>query len=285
MDKQLLQRLAHRPTNANKYDFGHVLVIGGSPGMVGAPLLASLAALRVGAGLVTVASRATTARQLEKRVKEVMTLALPPYDRTEEATRAVLEFAAARKVTSVVIGPGLPRMAESLVRTLLARLPLPAVLDAGGLTAFRGHLELLQKTTVRNPGVIITPHSGEFDRLTNNTFNDDSERRRYAQRFAAQYRLTVVLKGHHTLVAHPNGSSYVNQTGNPGLATAGTGDVLAGVIAGLLAQRFEPAQAAEAGVYLHGLAGDVAAAEKTEAGLIASDLIDLLPAALKEALR
>lgn len=252
--------------------------------MVGAPLLAGMAALRVGAGLVTIASQETTARQLEKRVKEIMTLALPTYNQAEEAAGAVLKFVHARKVTSLVIGPGLAPSAGALVQSLTTQLSLPIVLDAGALAAFDGHLELLQKATAHNPGVIITPHSGEFDRLANVTFNEDHRRRQYAQQFAAQYRLTVVLKGRHTLVAHPDGSSYVNQTGNPGLATAGTGDVLAGVIAGLLAQKFEPGQAAEIGVYLHGLAGDLAAADKTEAGLIASDLIDLLPAALKKAL-
>lgn len=277
-----MRRLVDRPLDANKYDFGHVLVVGGSSGMVGAPLLTGMAALRMGAGLVTIASEEASTRQLERRVEEIMTLAIPSYDRVDDALQAVSGFIRTRKVTVLIIGPGLPPEAAPTVRRLVQQIPLPIVLDAGGLTAFKGHLAMLRQAAGHNPRVIITPHSGEFDKLTDASSSDDSGRRERAMQFAKQYHLTVVLKGRHTLIAHPEGVVYKNRTGNPGLATAGTGDVLAGIIGGLLAQGFESGQAAEAGTYLHGLAGDKAAAEKTEAGMIASDVIDFLPAALKE---
>lgn len=242
--------------------------------MVGAPLLTGKAALRVGAGLVTIVSDNETANKLDERVEEIMTLALPEYEKTKELTDRLLTFIQARKVTAVVIGPGLGREAASPVRLLAARLQLPLVLDGGGLAAFREHLALLQELTKTNQQVILTPHSGEFSNLANGAKPD-------AARFAKGYNVTLVAKGHHTRVFHPDGSVWANATGNPGLATSGTGDVLAGVIAGLLAQGMTCAEAAETGVYVHGLAGDLAAHAKTEPGLIASDVIEFLPEALK----
>lgn len=283
MDQALLHRLTHRPRDANKYDFGHVLVVGGSQGMTGAPLLAGKAALRIGAGLVTIASDVQTADKLDKRVEEIMTFALPTYSNPAEAVDALLAFVQKRKVNVAVIGPGLRPEAALFVRLLAARLLTPMVIDAGGLGAFHGQLPLLKTIAERSTGVIITPHTGEYAAIAGLAPRKSDNLRNTVADFAKQHHLTVVLKGHHTIVAHPSGSVYENKTGNPGLATAGTGDALSGVIAGLLAQGSDPAQATEAGVYLHGLAGDLSAAAKTEPGMIASDVIDFLPEAFKKA--
>jgi ADP-dependent NAD(P)H-hydrate dehydratase / NAD(P)H-hydrate epimerase len=275
MDEQLRQRLLRRPKNANKYDFGHVLILGGSPGMVGAPLLAGKAALRVGAGLVTIASDKDTTSKLEKRVEEIMTLSLP--EQTERALAMLLDFIQKRKVTSIIIGPGLSLHMGQTIRQLVTETPLPMIIDAGGLAAFRQHLPSLQKLGERNSRIVITPHAGEYSSLTGSSTNLEKD----AKQFAVHNHLTVVLKGDHTLIAYADGTSYKNTTGNPGLATTGTGDALSGIIAGLLAQGIDVVKAAQAGVYLHGKAGDLAAKSKTESGMIASDVIEYIPEALK----
>jgi len=282
MDKHVLARLIHRPTNANKYDFGHVLIFGGSAGMVGAPLLAGEAALRVGAGLVTIATDAQTIQRLAGSVKELMTLELPAFANTNKVVGTVLDFMQARHVSVVVIGPGLTAEAAAVVRLLAQKITLPLVIDAGGLAAFDGHLAELRAMAERNPYVVITPHAGEFARLIGADL-PETNLATFAKNFAKQYRLTLVLKGNRTIVAHPEGQAYRNATGNPGLATAGTGDVLSGMIGGLLAQHISTKLATETGVYLHGLAGDLAMRAKTEAGMIASDVVQYVPEAIKQA--
>lgn len=280
MNKEIFSRLLNRPASSHKYDYGHVLVVGGSPGMVGAPLLAGEAALRTGAGLVTIAAAAGVTDKLEKRVEEIMTLALPA--KVPGAAAMLESFITDRKVSVIVIGPGLAPGPEpaALVTQLLRDLELPVIIDGGGLGAFKGKLDLLDKSPSKS--VILTPHEGEFQRLEQSPLPEKrSELKPLADRFAKAHGVTLVLKGHPTYIAHPGGSVYENTTGNPGLATAGTGDVLCGVIAGIISQDIEPVQAAEAGVYLHGLAGDIAAAEKTQPGMVASDVIAAIPAALK----
>jgi len=282
MYKELLHHLTHRPTDANKYDFGHVLVFGGSAGMVGAPLLSGEAALRIGAGLVTIASDAQTVSKLEGRVEEIMTFSLLGSDERQKI-EALLTFMHDRRVKVTILGPGLKPEAALFVRRITPKFFTPLIIDAGGLAAFNGQPSLLQEVTAKNPNVIITPHTGEFAKLTNTQpSRDPSLLQHLAEQYAKQYAVTVVLKGPHTIVAHPDGTSHLNTTGNPGLATAGTGDVLAGIIGGLLAQDMTVAQAAEVGVYLHGLAGDLATSRKTEPGVIASDLVELLPEVLKK---
>ena len=278
MDISLLQRIIHRPDDTHKYNFGHVLILGGSPGMVGAPLLCGKAALRIGAGLVTIAADALTVDKLDRRVEEIMTFAI--QDDPVLASDALLKFITKRKVNSVVIGPGLKQTMGEVAKLLVPQLRLPIVLDAGGLTTFSTHLAQLQDITQHNQQIIVTPHAGEYARLSGSPTTQPDELRQQAVQFAKNYHLTVVLKGNHTIVARPDGSHYENQTGNPGLATAGTGDVLSGVIAGLLAQGITYTEAAELGVYIHGLSGDLAADVKTQAGLIASDVTEFLPKAL-----
>ena len=275
---QVLQQLLNRQAAGHKYDFGHVLVVGGSPGMVGAPLLAARAALRTGAGLVTIAAAEPVIDKLEKRVEEVMTLRLDNV--TEPALRTLTDFIDTRRVGVLAIGPGVDRDHAPLVRALLTSVRLPTVLDAGGLGAYNDDLPALQAAGGHNPYIILTPHAGEFARLTGSALPQDSAAiKQLVKDTAAASGTTIVLKGHRSLVAG-GGRFYVNATGNPGLATAGTGDVLTGIIAGLAAQGCPAFEAAAAGAYLHGLAGDLAAAAKTQPGLIASDVIECLPTAL-----
>ncbi len=269
-----------RRASSHKYNFGHVLVIGGAPGMVGAPLLTARAALRTGAGLVTIASSDNVVDKLEKRVEEVMTLRLP--DNTAQAVKAIREFANARKVTALAIGPGLAASRIALIKALLPKLQLPTMLDAGGLDAYSGDPAALGEANSRNPDVIISPHQGEFARFVGRPLpSNRSVLKKLTAETARAARTVIILKGHRTLVIDPDGQEYDNVSGNPGLATAGTGDVLTGMVSGLLAQRFKTFEAAKYGVYLHGLAGDLAAASKTQPGLVASDIIDYIPEALK----
>ena len=249
--------------------------------MVGAPLLAARAALRTGAGLVTIASTTAVIEKLEKRVEEVMTLRLP--EDNSQATGVIAEFIHKRQVSALVIGPGLAADRAGMVKSLVAKAQLPVVLDAGGLAAYNHELPELTAAARHNSAIVLTPHAGEFARLTGEPLPDDEAAARRAALATAQATgTTIVLKGHHSLVAGADGWTYINTTGNPGLATAGTGDVLSGIIGGLLAQQYSGFEAASAGVYLHGLAGDLAAAQTTEPGLIASDLIEFLPAALRK---
>ncbi len=281
MFEDIFHDLLKRSADANKYDFGHVLVVGGSPGMVGAPLLAAEAALRAGAGLVTIASRPDVIDKLERRVREVMTLRLA--DALPAAADEAEAFVTGRKVSVVIIGPGQSPAFAAIAPLLLSKINIPVIIDAGAITAFSAKLNLLEQAGLRNPAVILTPHTGEYQKLTGSKPPAGPDRRqRTAARFAQDHHVTLVLKGSRTVVARPDGEVYENPTGNPGLATAGTGDVLSGVIAGLLAQQVKSVEAA---VYLHGLAGDLAAAAQTEPGLIASDVIAQIPAALRLAAR
>ncbi|HVX57645.1 MAG TPA: NAD(P)H-hydrate dehydratase [Candidatus Saccharimonadales bacterium] len=275
---EIFAKLLNRPADSYKYQFGHVLVLGGSPGMVGAPLLSGLAALRTGAGLVTVAAAAEVTDKLERRVKELMTLSLPAEPAA--AAAEIQRFVRDRKVSVMVVGPGLAVTpgTRALLEQLLGTLELPLIIDGGGLGALQ--TEWLPKAAP--PAVILTPHTGEFQRLLPTALpSQRAALKPIAAQFAQANHVTLVLKGQPTYVAHSDGPVHENTTGNPGLATAGTGDVLSGTIAGLIAQHVEPPQAAEAAVYLHGLAGDLAADAKTEPGMIASDVIEAIPAAFQ----
>lgn len=281
MYQQTLAKLINRPAAANKYDFGHVLIVGGSPGTVGAPLLAALAAMRTGAGLVTIAARGDVADKLEERVLEVMTLRLPADDAS--AIRTIKKYCDAKKVTAVAIGSGLLPPDTSLARYLLSELSVPVVLDAGALTVFKDDLQQLAELGTKNHATVATPHDGEYYQLTGIYLPaSGDERKSIASDFAKRMHITLISKGHHTLVAHTDGTLYEEQAGNPGMAKAGTGDVLTGVIVGLLAQGISINEAAELGVHIHATAGDIVAANETQAGGIASDIIEAIPHALKK---
>jgi NAD(P)H-hydrate epimerase len=273
-----------RRASSHKGTYGHAGIIAGSLGKTGAAALAARAALRVGAGLVTVATPAGVNDTLEAKLLEAMTMPMPET-KARTLARAgledILSFINAR--TAVAIGPGLTTHPETveLIHALLPRLEKPSVLDADALNALTGRASLLDACKIPP---ILTPHPGEMARLAEGTstrsINDD--RIGTAVTFAQARNVMLVLKGARTVVAHPDGRAAICPTGNPGMATAGTGDVLTGMVVGLLAQGLSPWDAACAGTYLHGLAGDLAAAERGLAGLIAGDVIERIPLALTE---
>lgn len=272
-----LPRLAPRTPDAHKGSFGTALIVGGSRGMSGAVALAGMAALRGGAGLVRLAVPNSVQAIVAGFEPSYMTLSLPS-DRVGRISAKArdLILAAAETATVVGLGPGLGRSPGLglLVAWLYEHLAKPLVVDADGLNALAGRPESLDR-----PGGprILTPHPGEFDRLAGRRLSPE-ERPPLAQRLAAQWKAVVVLKGHGTFVTDGQHGS-INPTGNPGMATGGSGDVLTGLITALACQGLSPLEAARLGVYLHGLAGDLAAAELGQVSLIASDLVRFLPQA------
>jgi hydroxyethylthiazole kinase-like uncharacterized protein yjeF len=272
---ETFKQLLNRPADSHKYDYGHVLVIGGSPGMVGAPFLAAMSALRAGAGLVTIASSPEVISKLEERVAELMTLSLP----RSNPGPLLEDFIKDRKVSVVVIGPGMkPGFALEILK-ILVKLDVNLIADGGALAALASNRALFGDRTNKN--LMLTPHQGEFIRFFNETPEKD-QLQEIARKFASEHKLILVLKGHPTYVYGPNKESYRNKSGGPELATAGSGDVLAGMIGGIVAQKIEPLKAAQAAVYLHGIAGEIAAESDTVAGVIASTITGKIPAALKK---
>ncbi|MBI4366992.1 MAG: NAD(P)H-hydrate dehydratase [Deltaproteobacteria bacterium] len=288
-----------RTASHHKGAAGHCLVIAGALGTIGAGYLASRACLRAGCGLVTYALPRGAYAKFDPAAAEVMMAPLP------DDGAGILRAAAWEEVrrlwegkAAVVLGPGLGQAPETaaIVARILCECPLPIVLDADGLNAIAGNVDLLHERPVDNSTqksptlltqkspTLLTPHPGEMGRLTGTeSAAVQADRLGTACRFARAHGVVCVLKGHRTITALPDGRAFINSTGNPGMATAGMGDVLAGVLAGLIAQGVEPAQAAVAGVYFHGRAGDLAAARTGHAGLIASDVIECLPKALDKA--
>jgi NAD(P)H-hydrate epimerase len=277
-DCQLL--LPYRPPEAHKGDAGRVLVVAGSPGLTGAAVLAGEGAARAGAGLVTLAVPKPMQTAVAARLTEVMSVGLPAAEGEVlglEALFVVLDWA--RRVDAVALGPGLsqqPGVAE-LVRALVAQLDAPLVLDADGLNALVDHTEALRG---RAADTVVTPHPGELSRLLGVSVEAiQAERLAAARTAATAFDCVVVLKGAATVIAEPSGEAWINPTGNPGMASGGMGDALTGIVAALLAGGCDALSAAVAGVYLHGLAGDLAAADLGPRGILAGDLLKRLPAA------
>lgn len=265
-----------RGIDGNKGKFGHVLVIGGSYGTAGAPSMSSLAALRAGAGLVTAAVPVSIADLVAAIAPELM---LSPLSQGPDGTADLANLecvgALAKKMTVLAIGPGLSTKGDApeFARRIVERLLLPMVIDADALNAFdAGRADLLDGT---GRTMVLTPHPGEFARLTGLSVKQvEANRVNLARSFATRHHLTLVLKGWRTLVAHPDGSVAVNTTGNPAMAKGGSGDILTGIVAALLAQFPERvAEAVEAAVYLHGLAGDFAAHAMDEHTVLATDTV------------
>ncbi|MBP9089808.1 NAD(P)H-hydrate dehydratase [bacterium] len=271
--------LPSRPTNSNKGTFGRVLTIGGSLGMGGAGALASSSALRVGAGLSYLATPRSLANHVA--VEEIVVKPLPETTEqsiSKEALKEVIEML--DQISSVVIGPGLSQNQDtvSFVLDLLDLINKPCVIDADGLNALSANINSLPKSA-RN--FVITPHPKELSRLTGKTIEELlSDRVGSALAAAKEFDCIVVFKGAYTLVAHPDGEVYVNPTGNSGMSTAGSGDVLSGIIGGLMAQGLSPFDAACAGVYIHGRAGDLVAANFGQAGVVAGNIRSAIPLAL-----
>lgn len=275
--------LPPRKPEMHKGDAGRVLLVSGSLGLSGAAALCAMGALRVGAGLVTLAIPKSLHHPMVEKLTEAMFLVLPETKNGSLSLQSLPEIVhAIQRMDAVGIGPGLSQQPQTkeLVRQLLPVVTKPLVLDADGLNALADDIGLLKKLPLP---IVLTPHPGEMGRLITLSADEvQQDRERIAREFAKKYRVILVLKGHRTIVAHYDGTLCVNDTGNPGMATGGSGDVLTGMITGLLGQKLSLFDAARVGVYLHGLAGDLAAAERGEIGLIASDLVDRIPLAIRK---
>lgn len=281
MAQSSLPQLPTRTAEAHKGDFGRALLVGGSRGMGGAIALAGMAALRSGAGLVTLATAQACLDVVASFEPSYMTTLLPSDDegRISLTARPKLEQLA-ESPTCIAWGPGLGRSDDlnQLTLGLNESLKQPMVIDADGLNALAASTDSLTRSA--GPRV-LTPHPGEFRRLAGEDVKDREELEALAVRFAASSGTVLVLKGHHTLITDGQ-SHFHNSTGNPGMATGGCGDVLTGIITALICQSMKPLDAARLGVHLHGLAGDLAACQLGQVAMIASDLVDFLPQALQE---
>jgi NAD(P)H-hydrate epimerase len=276
--------LRPRDAASNKGMFGHVLVVGGSRGKAGAPAMCGMAVLRSGAGLVTVAAPKSAQPIVASFAPELMTEALPESATGAFSLAAGEELAALTKGKTVLaIGPGASRDDEAakLIRNWVDQTTLPLILDADGLNAFEGHAQTLNKGRAQK--LILTPHPGEMSRLTGLSVKEiQGDRIGTAKKFASEHALWLVLKGYRTVVVEPGGEVWINTTGNPGMATGGTGDILTGIIAGLIAQHPQDISTAViAAVYLHGLAADIARDEMGEISMTATDLLLALPVAFQ----
>ena len=275
--------LKRRKRDSHKGDFGHTFILAGSLGLTGAAALCANASLRAGAGLVTLGIPSSLNMAMEIKLTEVMTC---PLAETREGT---LSLKAKREILdrindadAVILGPGLSRNSETsrLTRQLVASIKKAMVLDADALNAISEDIHTLKKIKHE---YIVTPHPGEMSRLIKKDADYIGNNRiSVAKKFSNYYNAVVVLKGSKTVVTDrgAHGRVHINKTGNPGMATAGSGDVLTGVIGGFLSQGLKVFDAARLGVYVHGLAGDLAAKNKGEIGLIASDILEKIPEAI-----
>jgi ADP-dependent NAD(P)H-hydrate dehydratase / NAD(P)H-hydrate epimerase len=273
-----------RDRSAHKGNFGHSLIVAGSTGKTGAAAMAANSAVRAGSGLVTLAIPASLNHILEMKTTEAMTLPLPDDEKGCLAgnAKAAIDTAVAGK-DALALGPGMSCSPETarLIRALAGETLLPMVIDADGLNALSEDVAVLVRK--RSSAVILTPHPGEMARLAGMTVDAvETDRVGTARKFAAAYQVFLVLKGARTVIAAPDGRIAVNGSGNPGMATGGMGDVLTGTLVALLAQGYDTFTACRLGVFLHGFAADLVAAEMGEIGMSAVDVQERLPYAFRE---
>lgn len=279
-----LLKLFKRRPGSHKGDYGHVFILAGSAGLTGAAYLTSQGALISGSGLVTLGIPKSLNPVMARKLTEVMTKPLPEtrsQSLSRKAFSEIRKFLEKRDV--LAIGPGLSQHKETqlLIRKIILCCNKPMVIDADALNALAGCVKGLVKIPRRRSATVLTPHPGEMGRLINKSAGFvQKDRKNIAKEFAKKYNLTLVLKGHHTVVASPR-NIYINKTGNPGMASGGVGDVLTGVIASFLGQGLSGFDAARLGVYVHGLAGDLSAKEKGQLSVTAVDLLNKLPKALR----
>ncbi|MCX5693336.1 MAG: NAD(P)H-hydrate dehydratase [Candidatus Omnitrophica bacterium] len=283
IEREFRGLLKKRPRDSHKRDFGSIFILAGSRGLTGAAALCSNAALRSGAGLVMLGIPASLNSAMSAKLIEVMTLSLAETKESTLSLKAENDILKKAKNSDVVVlGPGLSQYPETrkLINRLILRIKKPMVLDADALNAISRSTSILKKI---KSNYVVTPHPGEMSRLINKSLEYIKNNRLIvAKQFSHDYNAVIVLKGAGTIVAGPDGKYYINTTGNPGMATAGSGDVLTGIIAGFLGQRLDMFNAARLGVYVHGLAGDLAAKDKGETGLIAGDILEKIPYAIKQ---
>jgi len=275
MNKDLIKDLfPQRKADSHKGTYGKTFILAGSAGMLGAAILASRGALRIGAGLVYLGIPTESRDIVNIATPEVIVI---PGNSQGDFNEII------HKADSLAFGPGLGKR-RNIARDLLNKLSReksckPIVLDADGLAGFNGEIDSIKKLKLN---LILTPHPGEMAKLLLKSVDEiNKNREKITADLAKQLDCIVILKGYKTVVSDRNGEVYVNQTGNPGLATAGVGDVLTGIIAGLLAQNIGAYKAACAGTYIHGLAGDLAVEDKGEYGMIAGDLVESIYKAIK----
>lgn len=282
-EEEVKKLLPQRYHNSYKNTYGHTLTVAGAPGMTGAAYLTAQGALTIGAGLVTLGIPKSLNNVLEQKLSEVMTKALPETGEgslSKLACEPLLELT--KKMSVLIIGPGLSQHQETkeLVIGLLNNIQLPVVIDADAINALADNPEVLKNLKVE---AVITPHPGELSRLMGMPVAKIQQNRLgVASECAKKFGVTVVLKGDKTIIANSKGQCWINLTGNSGLATAGTGDVLAGFIGGLISQGLSVDQASILGVYLHGKTADQIIQDKSKLSLIASDLLLYLPHVIKD---
>jgi len=279
---ELAGELHPRSADSHKGDYGHVLLVAGTTGKAGAAILAARSAVRAGAGLITAAVPESVVQTVDLGSVESMTYPLaqgPTGGLADSTAAAIRELSAGKSVLAVGPGLGQERSTVVAIRAMVLETDLPVIVDADGLNAMAGVIGRLRD---RSAETILTPHPGELGRLLGVTASEVQVDRPAAARAAAERSgAVVVLKGHQSLVVSPTGDVFVNPTGNPGMASGGTGDVLTGLIAGLVSQGHAALSAAQLGTYLHGAAGDLAADRVGEASLSASDLLESYPEALR----
>ena len=277
MAQWVAEQLPDRNPEAHKGDFGRVLLLCGSVGFTGAAALAARAALRTGSGLIFLGVPETVYSILAVKLDEPMVFPLPSDESGRLSSLGAAEIRwRLKNCDACLVGPGLGRSSgiREIVRAVLEAAPCPVVLDADGLNALDGHIDLLRGAACP---VVLTPHEGEFVRLGGDL---RAGRQAAAERMALQTGAVVLLKGHRTIITDGR-QTYVNPTGNPGMATGGSGDVLAGILTSLLGQGVPPLEAAAAAAWLHGTAGDRCAAELGQYGMTPGDMIGVLPRLLK----
>jgi len=281
---RLPAQLLRRKPDSHKGDYGHILILAGSIRFSGAALLCAESALRSGAGLVTLGiPKSINLALIRVKPKELITLPLPE---TDEGTLSLAGFAKIsallKDINVLIIGPGLGRNKSTyaLVKKLIRNTSQAKIVDADALNALNNHLEILK---THKGQLILTPHQKEMSRLFGiSTEIIKNNRKLIAKKYAKHYNSIIILKGHNSIVTDGLRRFYINRSGNPGMATAGSGDVLSGIVGSFLAQGLDTFKAAKYATYIHGLAGDLAAKDKTPMGLIASDIIERIPDAIKK---
>ena len=284
-DKELVRkRIPPRKNNSHKGDFGKLLIIAGSRGMTGAAYMASLSAIRAGGGLVTVGICESLNGIMEEKTTEVMTLPLPDSNGHLSSLAVGKIKDIINKYDAVLIGPGLGRSGDvfEVVRAVLINSRVPVIVDADAINVLSEDMSILSHSECP---LIFTPHAAEMSRLSGMDISYIEDNRLVVSKeFAEEYGATVILKGHHTVVTAPSLTQYINITGNPGLAKGGSGDVLEGIVAAFAARGMDEESAAFSAVYIHGLAGDIALEKKSVDSVIATDVIDCIPEAMKRTL-
>jgi len=278
----ICKKLAPRAPDTHKGGAGHLLVVAGSTGKTGAAAMTATSAVRAGAGLVTLGVPKQLNPIVETLVVEAMTWPLPDTDEgllDESALDEIMDLLSGKQALAIGPGIGISKGIRSLLHRIVKECTVPMVIDADGLNALAGHADILKEAMAP---IILTPHPGEMARLVNTTPREiQKDRITSARHFSRQFNVHLILKGARTVIAHPDGSVFINPTGNSGMASGGMGDVLTGMIAGLLTQGYSPESSAHLGVYLHGSGADYLAENKGPVGFLASEVMNRIPEEIK----